>query len=106
MNVLIYGSGQLAQMMYLAAVPLGIKVAAVDVANHTVVDPVSKRQLDLSIDEAIDQAHALSVEFEHVPEDLLEQAQASGKLQPNMEAILTGADRVREKRVLEIQNDS
>lgn len=104
MNVLIYGSGQLAQMMYLAAVPLGINVAAVDVANHTVVDPISKRLLDLSIDDAIDQAHALSVEFEHVPEDLLEQAQASGKLQPSMEAILTGADRVREKRVLEKLN--
>ncbi|MBU2877635.1 MULTISPECIES: 5-(carboxyamino)imidazole ribonucleotide synthase [Aliiglaciecola] len=101
MNVLIYGSGQLAQMMYLSAVPLGFKVYAVDVANHTVVDPISKIKLDISIEQAIDMADALSVEFEHVPEDLLEQAQSSGKLYPSMQAILTGADRVREKNVLE-----
>ncbi|MDO6695720.1 5-(carboxyamino)imidazole ribonucleotide synthase [Aliiglaciecola sp. 3_MG-2023] len=101
MNVLIYGSGQLAQMMYLSAVPLGFKVNAVDVANHTVVDPISKMQLDISIEQAIQMADALTVEFEHVPEDLLEQAQSSGKLYPSMEAILTGADRVREKNVLE-----
>ncbi|GAC16185.1 5-(carboxyamino)imidazole ribonucleotide synthase [Aliiglaciecola lipolytica] len=101
MNVLIYGSGQLAQMMYLSAVPLGIKVFAVNVADHTVVDPISKIKLDMSIEQAIDLADVLSVEFEHVPEDLLEQAQSSGKLYPSMEAILTGADRVREKNVLE-----
>ncbi|GAA6186771.1 5-(carboxyamino)imidazole ribonucleotide synthase [Aliiglaciecola sp. NS0011-25] len=101
MNVLIYGSGQLAQMMYLSSVPLGFKVYAVDVANHTVVDPISKIKLDISIEQAIDMADALSVEFEHVPEDLLEQAQSSGKLYPSMQAILTGADRVREKNVLE-----
>ncbi|GAA0859823.1 5-(carboxyamino)imidazole ribonucleotide synthase [Aliiglaciecola litoralis] len=100
MKVLIYGSGQLAQMMYLAAVPLGIQVSAVDVGNHTVVDPISKRSLELSIEDAIEQADVLSVEFEHVPEDLLEQAQSSGKLLPNSEAILAGADRVREKAVL------
>lgn len=101
MNVLIYGSGQLAQMMYLSAVPLGIKVFTVNVADHTVVDPISKIKLDMSIEQAIDLADVLSVEFEHVPEDLLEQAQSSGKLYPSMEAILTGADRVREKNVLE-----
>jgi 5-(carboxyamino)imidazole ribonucleotide synthase len=101
MKVLIYGSGQLAQMMYLAAVPLGVQISAVDVANHTVVDPISKRPLDISIEDAIEMADVLSVEFEHVPEDLLEQAHLSGKLIPSSEAILTGADRVREKRVLE-----
>ncbi|WJG09876.1 5-(carboxyamino)imidazole ribonucleotide synthase [Aliiglaciecola sp. LCG003] len=104
MNVLIYGSGQLAQMMYLAAVPLGIQVKAVDVANHSVVDPISKQVLNITLSEAIEQADTLSVEFEHVPEDLLAQAQASGKLMPGMEAILTGADRVREKQVLQSLN--
>lgn len=101
MKVLIYGAGQLAQMMYLSGVPLGIQVQAVDVNTKRVVDPVSKLVLPVSLDEAIEQADALSVEFEHVPEDLLEQAEQSGKLMPGMGAILTGADRVREKAVLD-----
>lgn len=101
MKVLIYGAGQLARMMYLVGVPLGIEVNAVDVATEEVVNPVSKTPVGLSLIEAIASADAISVEFEHVPEQLLAQAQASGKLMPDMNTILTGADRVREKRVLD-----
>lgn len=101
MNVLIYGAGQLAQMMFLAAVPMGIKVKAVDVANNKVVDPVSKQTLEITLEEAIEQADVLSVEFEHVPEKLLEQAHLSGKLIPSLNAIQAGADRVVEKQILE-----
>lgn len=104
MQVLVYGSGQLAQMMYLEGCPLGIDVAAVDVSNQTVVHPVSKQLLDKPLNQAIDSADVLTVEFEHVPEDLLEQAERSGKLLPNIEAILVGADRVREKRLLSSLN--
>ncbi len=100
MNVLVYGAGQLAQMMYLAAVPLGIKLRAVDVKTNTIVDPVSKQTLALSIEEAIEQADVLTVEFEHVPEDLLEQAHQSGKLMPSIASIQAGADRVLEKQAL------
>lgn len=101
MNVLIYGAGQLAQMMFLAAVPLGIKVKVVDVASTKVVDPVSKQKLEITLDEAIEQADVLSVEFEHVPQELLEQAHLSGKLMPSLYAIKAGADRVLEKQILE-----
>lgn len=101
MNVLIYGAGQLARMMYLAGTPMGILVQAVDVNTQDVVNPVTKTLADVTLEQALEQADAVSVEFEHVPEALLEQAQASGKLKPGMEAILTGADRVREKRLLE-----
>lgn len=101
MNVLIYGAGQLAQMMFLAAVPMGIKVKAVDVNNNHVVDPVSKQTLEITLEEAIEQADVLSVEFEHVPAKLLEQAHLSGKLMPRLEAIQAGADRVLEKQTLE-----
>ena len=66
MRVLVYGAGQLAQMMYLAGCPLGIEVQAVDVGNDTVVHPVSKRPLDISLAQAIESADALTVEFEHV----------------------------------------
>lgn len=100
MQVLVYGAGQLAQMMYLDGVALGINVMAVDVNNNTVVHPVSKTLLDCTLEQAIEQADALTVEFEHVPEPLLAQAEASGKLYPGIDAILVGADRVREKQLL------
>ena len=35
MRVVVYGAGQLAQMMYLAGRPLGIEVHAVDLKNDT-----------------------------------------------------------------------
>lgn len=101
MKVLIFGSGQLARMMYLAGCPLGIEVSAVDVNTHKVVNPVTKQPYSVALDEAIEEADAISVEFEHVPEPLLEKAELSGKLMPGIAAILTGADRVREKHLLE-----
>lgn len=104
MRVLVYGAGQLAQMMYLAGCPLGIEVQAVDVGNDTVVHPVSKRPLDISLAQAIESSDALTVEFEHVPERLLEEASKTEKLYPSMNAILVGADRVREKRLLDALN--
>lgn len=104
MKALIYGSGQLAQMMYLAGVPLNIEVQAVDVSNHTVVHPVSKQKLNISLTQAIEEADVLSAEFEHVPDELLVQAQYSGKLFPSQEAISIGADRVKEKSLLDTLN--
>ena len=101
MRVVVYGAGQLAQMMYLAGSPLGIEVQAVDVSNETVVHPVSKTSLDLSLEQALESADALTVEFEHVPERLLEDAARTNKLMPNLDSILVGADRVREKKLLE-----
>ena len=101
MRVVVYGAGQLAQMMYLAGSPLGIDVQAVDVNNDTVVHPVSKTPLDTSLEQALESADALTVEFEHVPERLLEDAAKTNKLMPNIESILVGADRVREKKLLE-----
>lgn len=101
MRVVVYGAGQLAQMMYLAGSPLGIDVQAVDVNNDTVVHPVSKAPLDVSLEQALASADALTVEFEHVPERLLEEAARTEKLMPNINSILVGADRVREKQLLE-----
>jgi 5-(carboxyamino)imidazole ribonucleotide synthase len=49
----------------------------------------------------IEEVNAITVEFEHIPENLLELVHGSGKLKPSVEAILTGADRVREKKLLE-----
>ncbi|MFT7198611.1 MAG: 5-(carboxyamino)imidazole ribonucleotide synthase [Glaciecola sp.] len=104
MRVLVYGSGQLAQMMYLAAASLGIIVSAVDVVTETVVNPLSKKATGVSLCDAIQDANAITVEFEHVPEHLLLDAQKSGKLFPNMASILAGGDRVREKALLSKNN--
>ncbi|WP_026376425.1 5-(carboxyamino)imidazole ribonucleotide synthase [Aestuariibacter salexigens] len=101
MKVLVYGAGQLARMMYLAGTPLGIDVQAVDVNSQAVVNPISKEPLNTTLEQAILAAESLTAEFEHVPEALLQQAHDSGKLRPGMQAILTGADRVREKALLE-----
>lgn len=101
MRVVVYGAGQLAQMMYLAGSPLGIDVQAVDVNSDTVVHPVSKTPLEVSLEQAVASADALTVEFEHVPEHLLEEAARTEKLMPNINSILVGADRVREKQLLE-----
>lgn len=100
MQVLVYGAGQLARMMYLAGAPIGIEVWAVDVSNETVVHPVSKMINDRTLSQAIDAADILTVEFEHVPEHLLIEADKTGKLYPSMEAISVGADRVKEKTLL------
>lgn len=102
MRVVVYGAGQLAQMMYLAGSPLGIEVQAVDVNSDSVVHPVSKSTLDTTLAQAIEDADALTVEFEHVPERLLEEAAKTNKLMPNIDSILVGADRVREKNCLKV----
>lgn len=100
MYILILGSGQLARMMALAACPLGIKVDAVDVSTREVVCPITKKVSEMTLSEAIEFAVAISVEFEHIPQDLLDLVHASGKLKPSIESIMAGADRVKEKNLL------
>ncbi|WP_100642751.1 5-(carboxyamino)imidazole ribonucleotide synthase [Alteromonas facilis] len=101
MKVVVYGDGQLAQMLSLSGSPLGIEVVAVNVKNHQLVNPVDKSPLNESLKSALESANALTVEFEHVPVDLLQAASATGKLFPSFDAIRLGADRVLEKRFLD-----
>ena len=102
MKLVVFGAGQLAKMMYLAAAPLGVEVQAVDVKTRLMVHPVSKAGLNVKLQDAFAEAIAISAEFEHVPEDLLEMAEQTGKLLPNSKAILSGADRIREKQLLDL----
>ncbi|MEO9947487.1 5-(carboxyamino)imidazole ribonucleotide synthase [Paraglaciecola sp.] len=101
MSILVLGSGQLARMMALSAYPLGISVQAVDVADNKIIDPVTKQAINDTLEQLLGEVDAITVEFEHIPEDLLELAHRSGKLKPSVESVLTGADRVREKKLLE-----
>lgn len=100
MKALVYGGGQLARMMYLAGCPLGIHVRAVDVAKDQVINPISKAPSAISLAEAIDDAGVITVEFEHIPEHLLIKADETGKLKPGINAIRTGADRLKEKALM------
>lgn len=100
MKVLVYGGGQLARMMYLAGCPLGIHVRAVDVNKDQVINPISKAPSTVSLEQAIDDASVITVEFEHIPDRLLEKADETGKLKPGIIAIKTGADRVKEKALM------
>jgi len=99
MNLLVLGSGQLARMLALAAVPLGARLLAVDVRRNRVVDPISGHEPGLTIAQAFDQADSITIEFEHIPRQLLEQAGC--KLQPTMKCVLTGGDRLLEKQLLD-----
>ena len=72
MSILVLGSGQLDRMMALAGYPLGISVQAADVADNKIVDPVSKQIINNSLERMIEEVNAITVEFEHIPEDLLE----------------------------------
>lgn len=100
MKALVYGGGQLARMMYLAGCPLGIHVRAVEVNKDQVINPISKAPGKVTLAEAIDDADVITVEFEHVPEHLLQMADEAGKLMPGITAIRAGADRVKEKNLL------
>lgn len=101
MKVLVLGAGQLAQMMYLAAAPLGVEVMAVDVKDNKIVNPLSKSPYAIDLEFAISDANAITAEFEHIPDQLLALVNDSGKFFPNVKSILAGADRVREKQLLD-----
>lgn len=101
MRIVVLGSGQLAQMLYLAGTPLGMDVCAIDVKAMQVVHPVTKQVINTSVTEAFDDYDVITAEFEHIPEPLLQQAENTGKLQPSATAIRVGADRVKEKALLD-----
>lgn len=99
--VVILGHGQLARMMYLGATQLGLNIIAINANTKTCVHPVDKSILPISIDDAFNQATVITSEFEHLPTDLLEKAEATGKFLPNAKAISAGADRIVEKQLLD-----
>jgi len=101
MKVLVLGAGQLARMMALAGAPLGIKVVAYDVRSHTTVHPVTWENQQLTLIQALLDADVVSAEFEHIPEDILTESEASGKFLPGAVAIKAGGDRRIEKQLLD-----
>ncbi|WP_332399165.1 5-(carboxyamino)imidazole ribonucleotide synthase [Vibrio metschnikovii] len=100
MQVLVLGAGQLARMMALAGTPLNIEIHAFDVTTGNIVQPITGQVIGQGLALAIDQADVITAEFEHIPDDVLEQCAQSGKLLPNQTAIKAGGNRQREKALL------
>ncbi|GGA89427.1 N5-carboxyaminoimidazole ribonucleotide synthase [Neiella marina] len=101
MKVLVLGAGQLARMMALAGAPLGIQVHAYDVRSHTVVHPVTLQDYQQDLAAGINDCDVITAEFEHIPNDILVESQASGKFLPGERAIRVGGDRRLEKQLLD-----
>jgi len=101
MQVLVLGAGQLARMMALAGAPLNIDVSAYDVRSENVVHPLTLAVIEADLEKAISQADVITAEFEHIPHNILNTCQASGKLLPSSEAIKIGGDRRLEKSLLD-----
>ncbi len=100
-NVLVLGAGQLARMMALSGIPLNIKLHAFEIATHTVIEPITRYPLDISLADAIQNADVITAEFEHIPAETLQLCALSGKLFPNETAISVGGNRSKEKALLE-----
>jgi len=100
MHVLVLGAGQLARMMSLAGAPLNIEISAFDVGSKNIVHPLTQQLLGHGLENAIENADVITAEFEHIPHDVLEVCQASGKFFPTADAIKTGGDRRIEKALL------
>ncbi len=101
MHVLVLGAGQLARMMALAGAPLNIEISAFDVTSETIVHPLTKAVIGHGLDNAIHTADVITAEFEHIPHDVLDICEKSGKFLPTTQAIKAGGDRRLEKALLD-----
>ncbi|MGC9493355.1 5-(carboxyamino)imidazole ribonucleotide synthase [Vibrio genomosp. F10] len=101
MHVLVLGAGQLARMMSLAGAPLNIEISAFDVNSETIVHPLTQAVIGQGLENAIAQADVITAEFEHIPHNVLDICEKSGKFFPTTEAIKAGGDRRIEKALLD-----
>ncbi|MFM2579171.1 5-(carboxyamino)imidazole ribonucleotide synthase [Vibrio fortis] len=101
MHVLVLGAGQLARMMSLAGAPLNIEISAFDVGSKNIVHPLTQAILGNGLENAIERADVITAEFEHIPHDVLEVCERSGKFLPTTKAIKAGGDRRLEKALLD-----
>lgn len=98
MHVLVLGSGQLARMMSLAGAPLNIQISAYDVGSGNVVHPLTQQVLGHGLENAIEQVDAITAEFEHIPHDVLDICELSGKFLPSTAASKQAVTAVLKKR--------
>ena len=100
MKILMLGAGQLARMMGLAGVPLDLNILSYDVSSGQLMHPLTHHVSTQTLADAIAECDAITAEFEHIPDAVLSQCAASGKLYPCKQAIKAGGDRSLEKALL------
>lgn len=105
LRVGVVGGGQLARMMQEAAAPLGIELhalveaadgAAGQIIPHAAVGQADEEEAVCALASRVD---ALTVEHEHVPDSLLQQAAHYAPVRPSHDALLYAQDKLamREK---------
>lgn len=110
MRIGIIGCGQLARMMALAGIPLGLKFSFVadggpdtDLSCVEGLGPVVPWQLGQSVSElykALGQPDVITVEKEQVDLDLVRALEAHCTIRPNVDSIAKCKSRIHEKQLL------
>jgi 5-(carboxyamino)imidazole ribonucleotide synthase len=88
-------------MMSLAGAPMNIEISAFDVGSENIVHPLTNQVTGSGLANAIKQADVITAEFEHIPHDVLDECEKSGKFFPTTDAIKAGGDRRIEKSLLD-----
>ena len=105
MRVGILGAGQLGRMLALAGYPLGIDCLLLGGEPDSPAGQVSrilKGSLNdnAQLDALASESDVVTFEFENVPVEALKRAAASAPVHPSVDALASGQDRLREKRLL------
>ena len=97
----ILGSGQLGQMLGLAAIPLGIRCVFYEGAKTTDELPCASAagKIYNDFNAFARAADVFTYEFENVPRELAQQLARKKKLFPSLQALHSSADRVHEKKL-------
>lgn len=100
----LLGGGQLAQMLALAAHPLGIRTSFIDPATEACASPVARQiQGDWTnramLDRLAQEVDVVSFEFENVPNEALAYLAGLCPAWPPVAALSAGQDRLLEKQL-------
>jgi 5-(carboxyamino)imidazole ribonucleotide synthase len=101
MKILILGHGQLARMMALEGQARAWDVVASDPKGQHVFDPIRKCLIEKDFDTHLAEADLVTAEFEHLDPQLVDKANATGKLFPNAESFLAAGHRLKERELLQ-----
>lgn len=101
----ILGGGQLAQMLSLAALPMGIKVIVLEpdaeAPARLCAEHIHAPYTDPAGLERLGQCDAVTLEFENVPVEAVMQLQNKAPLRPTASLLATTKNRAREKTALQ-----
>lgn len=102
MNIGVLGAGQLAQMLALAAVPLGHHIVCLDPSSHPCaknVAPVITARFDdlVALQQFASQVDVITFETENIPSTTLDFCQTIKPVSPSQLALRTCQDRLLEK---------